>query len=316
MGFVATEGNPVPDGAQSLSYKGRAGVNLRALFAPSNGPVRGTIVLCPGRTEHVEKYFEVISAFQSRGFAVVAPDWRGQGLSDRLLSDPLKGHMESFDDAVSDLDILLRSELASKLPRPWIIVAHSMGGAISLRALQTRRVEAEGAFFSAPMWGLKGITAGQATIIKFLSSIGLGGAYAPGRRSVRPGEEPFENNALTHDAARFARNQGIMKAEPRLALGHPTIGWVAAGLRAIESFLRPGALQHLRLPVLVLSAEEEMLVDNQSHADIASFLPNARHQTVSGARHELLQEVNSVQDIIWRAFDEFAEKIAPPRIAA
>ena len=40
------------------------------------------------------------------------------------------------------------------LPRPWRLLAHSMGGTIGLRAL-TRGVPVAAAVFSAPMWGIR-----------------------------------------------------------------------------------------------------------------------------------------------------------------
>ena len=48
---------------------------------------KGTILLQSGRTEFIEKYYEVIQEFINREFCVVAMDWRGQGLSDRALNN-------------------------------------------------------------------------------------------------------------------------------------------------------------------------------------------------------------------------------------
>ena len=49
---------------------------------------KGTILLQSGRTEFIEKYYEVIQEFIDRGFCVVAMDWRGQGLSERTSNNP------------------------------------------------------------------------------------------------------------------------------------------------------------------------------------------------------------------------------------
>ena len=53
--------------------------------------LRGTVLLLNGRKEYLEKYHETICDLNDRGFAVVSFDWRGQGLSDRLLPDRNKG---------------------------------------------------------------------------------------------------------------------------------------------------------------------------------------------------------------------------------
>ena len=59
------------------------GVNLRiAIWNETSS--KGTILLQSGRTEFIEKYYEVIQEFINRGFCVALMDWRGQGLSDRV----------------------------------------------------------------------------------------------------------------------------------------------------------------------------------------------------------------------------------------
>src|SRR5512147_2187547 len=137
MAFVRVPGNEIPDGAKEHWLEGRGGVKVRVMTAPSTrGPPRGSVIVAPGRTEFIEKYFEVLKELQARGFAVFCIDWRGQGLSCREVENPQKGHFQSFDDPVNDLSTALRL-LAPQLPRPHIGLAHSMGGAILLRAMQT-----------------------------------------------------------------------------------------------------------------------------------------------------------------------------------
>ena len=132
------------------------------------------MIVAPGRTEFIEKYFEVTRELQARGFAVFCIDWRGQGLSGREVENGLKGHFASFDDPVNDLSTALKLLDRSSLPRPHIGLAHSMGGAIMLRALQTRRIELDAAAFSAPMWGIQGLTPMAKKYVRFMTSLGAG----------------------------------------------------------------------------------------------------------------------------------------------
>lgn len=309
MAFVRVPGNEVPDGAEEHWLEGRGGVRVRALTAPAGRtPPRGSVLVAPGRTEFIEKYFEVLRELQSRGFAVFCIDWRGQGLSGRETENSLKGHFSSFDDPVNDLSTALKL-LGERLPRPHIGLAHSMGGAILLRALQTRRIELDAAAFTSPMWGIPRLTRLAKRYVRFMSAIGAGGQFAPGveRRWKREG---FKRNPVTHDKARHDRSQGLIAEEPGLALAGPTIAWVAASADATEGFLQPGGLAHLRLPVLIASAGEEQLVDNASQAAIAALLPNARHLTIAGAKHEILMETDALRAQFWEAFDRLAAEAA------
>ncbi len=310
--FARVPGNPEPAGLTIFWFEGRGGVRLRAMVAPpAEGPARGSVIVCNGRTEFIEKYFEPMRELQARGFAVFSMDWRGQGLSDRLLPNRLKGHLDTLDDPVADLNTALKLA-AERLPRPHILLAHSMGGGIALRALQKRAVEVEGAAFSAPMWGVAGLSNTARRLARFMTQIGAGGMFAPGQ-ATRWRKEAFKKNPVTHDRERHARAQALVMAEPRLALAGVTFGWVHASAQAIDAFRHDGALAHLRMPVLVASAGEDVLVDNASHAVVARLLPRCTHIAIAGARHEILMETDAKRAQFWEAFDALAETAAPKR---
>jgi lysophospholipase len=315
MAFVRVAGNSEPEGAEAFWFEGRGGAKIRAMTAPARGQiVRGSVILCPGRTEFIEKYFEVIVELQQRGFAVFTLDWRGQGLSDRPLGNPMKGHIDTFDDAVNDLAQGLK-QAAEKLPRPHLLLAHSMGGAISLRALQTRRLEVEGALFTSPMWRIASLKKGGRDFARFFTAIGAGAMLAPGQPG-RWRKENFRGNPVTNDRERHARAQALVLQESRLALAGVTLGWLNAASEAMEGFGQAGALAHLRCPVVILSAGDDSLVDNESHDLIAKALPNARRVIMNGAKHEIMMEKDEIREGFWRAFDNLAEIVAPVRVAA
>lgn len=288
-------------------------MKVRVLTAPAaRGPARGSVIVAPGRTEFIEKYFEVIRELQARGFAVFCIDWRGQGLSGREVENSLKGHFVSFDDPVNDLSTALKL-LADRLPRPYIGLAHSMGGAIMLRALMTRRIELDAVAFSAPMFGIAGLTDVAKKYARFMVSLGAGGNFAPSVEKKWK-RENFKKNPVTHDKPRHDRCQGLIAEEPRLALAGPTNGWVAAASDATEAFRNPGAFAHVRIPVLIATAGEEQLVDNVSHDVVAHELPDVRHITIEGAKHEILMEVDPIRNQFWEAFDQLLERVVPARV--
>lgn len=310
MAFVQIPGNDVPDGAEEHWLEGRGGVRVRVLTAPATRqPARGSVIVAPGRTEFIEKYFEVVRELQARGFAVFCIDWRGQGLSGREVENGQKGHLVSFDDPVNDLSTALKL-FAPDLPRPHIGLAHSMGGAILLRALQTRRIELDAAAFSAPMWGIASLNKSAKALSRFMTSIGAGGQYAPGVEK-RWQREAFKKNPVTTDEGRHTRCQTLIQEEPRLALAGPTLGWVAAAADVIDGFHQPGAFAHLRLPILVATASNELLVDNASHDAVVAALPNATHIVVDGAKHEILMERDEYRAQFWAAFDALTARVAP-----
>src|SRR3979411_1317597 len=81
MKLISIPANPVPDGAVTGMLKTPDGVSIRFARWPPPPGRKGTVCIFNGRTEFIEKYFEVARELHARGFAVATIDWRGQGLS-------------------------------------------------------------------------------------------------------------------------------------------------------------------------------------------------------------------------------------------
>ncbi|WP_236638272.1 alpha/beta fold hydrolase [Mangrovicoccus ximenensis] len=145
--FAADSG--APDGARAVWRQTRDGVRIR-IGEFGRGP-KGTVLCFPGRTEYIEKYGPTARDFMAAGYGFAAIDWRGQGLADRLLSDPRLGHVDRFADYQRDVAAFLAHAGEAGLPKPWFLLAHSMGGAIALQSLEAG-LEVRAAAFSAPMW--------------------------------------------------------------------------------------------------------------------------------------------------------------------
>ena len=304
----ATPAAPIPAGGKAEWYGGAGGARLRAALFPAGEAPRGTVVVSPGRTEPIEKYFETVGALAARGYVVLVHDWRGQGLSARLLADPMLGHARGHQDFLGDFAGLLET-FETRLPKPWIALGHSMGGCLTLLALAGGQQGFSAAILSAPMLGL---SLGRIpiwvarTLSALLTTIGTGGS--PAVRS--PADQGFETNILTHDRARWERNMAQVAAWPELALGDPTWGWLDFALRATRTLQTGPGVTQLTIPVTVVIAGEERLVDNAAARRVASRLSNGHLVEIPGAYHELLQETDDIRAAFWREFDELSGRVA------
>ena len=303
---------PVPDHGKAEWFSGADGATLRAaLFRPVGNP-RGSVVLSPGRSEPIEKYFEVVEDLLGSGFVVLVHDWRGQGLSARSLPDRLKGHARGFKTFLADHEALLDA-FEARLPKPWIAMAHSMGGCLVMLGLAHGETRFSAAVLSAPMLGLN--TAGvppwvAAPLSWTLSRVGLSGAYVQGG-AYDPLGQTFVGDALTHDEARYDRYVAQLRADPRIALGGMTWGWADFAISACAWLRGAGRVEAIAIPVTIVGAELDNRVLNTDEQRIAARLPKGRYVEVPGAFHEILIETDPRRAIFWQAFDETVDPVAP-----
>lgn len=304
--LFATPDAPVPSGAAAEWFTGAGGARLRAaLFLPGAAP-RGSVVVSPGRTEPIEKYLEVAGVLTARGFATLVHDWRGHGLSKRLTEDG-RGDARGWRDFITDYDALLAA-FEPRLPKPWIALGHSMGGCLTLLALAQGEQRFSGAALSSPMLGLLtgAVPPWAARLMAgVLTTAGLGSRLAS---PESPAPEPFEANVLTHDARRYQRNLEQIAAWPQLRVGPPTWGWLDFAFRATELLSRGSETPKISIPLTVVAAGEERLVDNAALQAVTARIPGARFLTIPGAYHELLQETDEIQAVFWREFDDLTAR--------
>ena len=300
--LFGVESAPVPQGGAAEWFVGAGGARLRAALFPASGEARGSVVLSPGRTEPIEKYFEIVEMLSARGFTVLVHDWRGHGLSVRLLPDRRLGHAAGHADFMIDFQQLLAA-FEGRLPRPWIALGHSMGGCLTLLAMATGETRFSAAILTAPMLGLQtgAIPRPVARAVAALAKL-FGRTGAPAiKADAAP--TPFEANILTHDRARYERNEALVAAHPDLALGAPTWGWLDFAFRATGVLAKGPGVPRITTPLTVLAAGEERLVDNAAIQRVTARIPDARLVEVPGAYHEILQETDQVQAVFWVEFD-------------
>lgn len=307
MDLVSIPANPVPEGAIVGTLKTKDGVTIRfARWHPPPGR-KGTVVVMPGRAEFIEKYFETVRELRARGFAVVVLDWRGQGLSERQLSDPRKGHVRDFSDYELDMEMLMNEIVLPDCPPPHFAIAHSMGAAVMLNLAYRGMRWFDRVVLSAPMIELAGIHGARFSKISALAlrTIGMGSSYVPGGSSAPVASGAFIGNRATSDPVRYARTKAVLEAEPALGIGSPTVSWANAAYRVIDDFAHSAFTAKIRQPLMLIAAGRDEVVSTPAIEDFAVRLRAGSHLIVAGSRHELMMEQDRYRVQFWAAFDAF-----------
>jgi lysophospholipase len=306
--LIVTPDNPAPADAAVSFIKTSDGLQLRVARWQAASDSLGLIVLCGGRAEFIEKYFEVISELITRGFSVVVFDWRGQGGSTRELDNPRKGHVDDFSLYERDVAAVRSYILENRDSQPIFALAHSMGGAILLNLARRGDLKfVDRMVLTAPMIDIYGLRRPAATrwLAEALDIIGVGTAFIPGGGETSVATRPFEGNVLTSDPRRYARTAGIMAVAPQLGLGDPTIGWANSAFRMMARFTDPEFPRRTLTPTLVIASGADMVVDTSAIERFSTRLKAGRLVVIPHARHEIMMERDVFREQFWAAFDAF-----------
>jgi lysophospholipase len=190
-----------------------------------------------------------------------------------------------------------------------------MGGHLIMRALAERRIAPDAAVLVAPMLGLKSAPFGPrlaAKIAWLMTKLGR-----PERQAWKSNERPGvpigkRQSLLTHDLDRYGDELWWKHEKPEIAVGPPSWAWLAAGYRSTLALEAAGRLESVTVPMLLLAADHDRLVDSAAIRRAAARLPDAKLR-VWGAEsaHEILREADPVRDAALAEIDAFLAARAP-----
>ncbi|MDO6708517.1 alpha/beta fold hydrolase [Photobacterium sp. 1_MG-2023] len=274
------------------AFAGVAGIPI-AWMSLTGFSSEKAIVLVNGRIESFHKYQELCWELTRQGYDVYALDHRGQGCSGRLTADTQLGHVEEFDDYVSDLHTLIESQVLPAHYRQLFILGHSMGGTVVSLYLARHPDIFDAAALSAPMHGIK-ISHWMKPIASPLARVAeqlqRQPGYAPGQTPYYP--KPFADNPLSQSQCRYAWFRQLYEDQPELKLGGPSSRWVWQALAAARQAVAQA--NGIQTPLLLLQCSEDQIVDNRAQNLFCQHVRQGggqcRLSIIQGARHEVLFE--------------------------
>jgi lysophospholipase len=303
----------VPADAIEAPWIGPDGWEFRKLDWQQDQP-RGSILFMTGRADFYEKYLETLHDFHARGWNVTSVDWRGQGGSGRCGPHPHVGHIDDFATWVDDLVALFDQWRASH-PGPHVVMGHSMGGHLLLRALTEQRIHPDAVILSAPMLAPAGGGMPEWTaqlIAKIMCIIGRAA-----RRAWKPIENPLEpyvprQALLTHDADRYSDEFFWFRERPFVRLGPASWRWVERAYASTRSLRNRRRLMRMEIPILVLATSTDELVDHPTIEHAVHLMPKAEMKLFGPeAAHEIFREVDDVRNDALNACFSFLDRVAP-----
>lgn len=287
-----------PKGGAAYWISSADAVRIRVAAWPKPD-AKGTVLVFPGRTEYAEKYGRGAADLAQRGYATLAIDWRGQGLSDRATAEPLLGHVEDFAEYQLDVTAMLAAADALNMPKPFVLLAHSMGGCIGLRAL-LNGLPVKACAFTGPMWeiSMSAVLRPATRAVSWASrQVGVSTTLASGSTtSPYVLANPFDGNSLTTDPDMYRYMQDQVRSYPDLGLGGPSMQWLN---QALDETQELAAAASPDLPCLTFVGSFEQIVEIDHIKTRMKNWPNGQLIMVDGGEHEVLMERPQMRETVY-----------------
>ena len=258
---------------------------------------KGTIVIVNGSTESWLKYGELFFDLYHHGYSLVSYDHRGQGLSPHLVqSNPQIGQIDDFCLYADDLNALVQHVLLTSNHGKLYLLAHSMGGAVSLDYLERFQSPFSAVVLSAPLLRINTSPYPEPVVrllITLLKTAGMGDHYAPGKHDHDPAES-FEKNPITSSRKRWEASELVWKSHPDAVLGGPSICWVDQAMTRTELIRKN--LSKIQGRILILQAGRDQFVMCADQDSASKALPEATLVRFPEAKHEILMESDPIRE--------------------
>jgi alpha-beta hydrolase superfamily lysophospholipase len=252
-----------------------------APVAPDRSPAagaspRGVAVMVHGYAEHTGRYREVANVLAADGWGVLGFDQRGHGKSTGR-----RGHVERFTDYLDDLDAARTQARAlgdaAGLPARNVVVAHSNGSLITLRALTDpdRRIDADAAVVSSPFLALKMPVSGARKLAARIATRLVPAFAQPNGISI---------DDLTHDAGKLAERRA-----DTLCHSVATARYFTEAMAAQEYVA--ANLGRLAIPTLWLVGADDKIANPERSRALGEKLAGATYHHLAGMYHEVFNEV-------------------------
>ena len=212
---------------------------------------RGAVLIVHGLGEHSGRYARLAAWFNQRGYAVRGYDQRGHGRSPGW-----RGALRHRDDLLADLAAVY-ADFAAASPQAPLLLGHSMGGLVALRAVLDGAVAPSALVLSSPAlrsWESPRMIRLAAVLSRLAPNLPLRNGLDAGKLSHDPQVaadylgDPLRHGWITPRLADFIFGDGAACIADAARLALPTLLLVAdsdtlvdpAGSRAFARAATPG----------------------------------------------------------------------------
>jgi alpha-beta hydrolase superfamily lysophospholipase len=243
-------------------------------FLPA-GAAKGIVVVTHGYAEHCGRYRELANVIARAGWVALTYDVRGHGKSPGN-----RGFIASFHEYTDDLrSVITVARGLVPAPAPLVLLGHSHGSLITLRAACEGVPDAKALIVSSPYLALGMKVPGWKKLLARVAS-----RIAP----KLPQPNGIKADQLTHDPAmRIAHD-----ADP-LNFAVATPRWFVESTAA-QDYVAANATR-ITLPSTWIVGADDPLTDPSQSKRVAGSMKKVDYHELPGFLHEVFNEVDRAQ---------------------
>ncbi|MBP9756737.1 MAG: alpha/beta hydrolase, partial [Phenylobacterium sp.] len=224
--------------------------------------------------ESAEAWFETASGLIRRGYTVWILERAGQGGSGRYTLPRDLGFVPSFDPDVANVRALVRVVIRPPETSPLILLGHSDGAVVAIRAVETG-LKVDGVIISSPDVTSKAVSTDSVQALA--GRAGLGRLPSADWRPWSRSSPDARGSGLTHDPWRGRVQQAWQVANPDLRMSSASLGWRGAHQAASRAAEADAAA--VKTDVLMLLPDKT----TKEALALCKVLPDCRSVAVPGS---------------------------------
>jgi alpha-beta hydrolase superfamily lysophospholipase len=263
------------------------GLTLARVVWPAFRAARGTVLIVHGLGEHCERYVGLAADLTAAGWLVHSYDQRGHGASEGA-----RGDIATPTSLLDDVALLLDTLHEERVPRPLVLLGHSMGGAVAARFVAGGSAGVDALVLSSPA-----LDAGLNTLQRLRLAVGA--------------------RLLPHMAVGNGLSPQAISRDPQVVRNYIDDTRVHNRITPLLARFIVDAGRHVlaraaqwRVPTLLLWAGADRCVSPRGSAAFAAAAPKAVAQSrcFDGLAHEIFNEPE--RDLVVGALIDWLRKLS------
>lgn len=279
-------------------FKSFDGTTLNYYFAIPENATK-VVVFVHGFCEFFGKYHEYAWYLYQAGFGFYFIEQRGHGYSEGKMKEPDVVYIDDYNTYVEDLRIFMdKVVVPATSEKKLILIAHSMGGAVSTLFMEKYPGYFDRAILSSPMLKMKSVPS------KFvISLISIYATLFGKRKSMGPGQKHFDAKPVFETSSTQSKPRYDYMFEMRLKDEHyqtygAAIGWGLASYKVFDRIFKNTS--RLTLPITVFTAGEDHLIDPDGYRKFERKVPQAKIINFENSRHEIFNALEETRNEYFR----------------